>query len=84
MGARVVTSTGYEMHEDGNVIRLVKDGVCIIIPGPGELLQEVLDGIVLCADSIAKQRARSSRFKVGEEAKPLRECASRRGGEPSG
>jgi len=66
MGVHVETMLGYEAHEDGEQIRLKKDGVTVMLPGPGPDLQEVLDSIILCADAIAKRRNRELRFKSVE------------------
>jgi hypothetical protein len=77
MPTHVTTVLGYEAHEDGDVVRLVKDGVTITLPGPGADLQEVLDAVILAADSIAKRRSRDGRFKRAPDSPG---CAARGGG----
>ena len=80
MGTNVQTKQGHELYEDGDQIRLKKDGVTVMLPGPGPDLQEFLDSVILCADAIVKRRSREQRFRPAEKEKVLeRGCDRGRG-----
>lgn len=63
MQFRVVTTLGYEVSEADGVAHLVKDGKHLTLPDTGEGLQEIVDALVMCSQSLSSRRMRAAKFR---------------------